>query len=501
MSAALVCLYLVRMEFDMTAKDQRADKSTLANSTGKLVFSTSGLTRVHESPFLCPESTQAISRAVHLARLNAAWPNCDQCEWRTDSEGLAEKTLQATERIRDHRGAGLHRTEFGVRGPYINELDRRTAADLARIFASCVNELAMAADQEPAPVVSIRAPLQYRPVTTTPPESAVPAKLIDVQSVVVGYDGRSSSPDIFVGVTAAIRELGLSVIDIGRCTAASIQEAARSLQGCAGIMFVTGAGKPASWAGLDVMDAHGESVPVVWKDFGVRLQHVTSNPSTAAPGEFNRADADSDGLSEVLRRIRGETEAATPRAPLTAHLRLWLPSIEDRVRWSGRLSRHSGQHEVVNFEPRYREWLTRWYPQGSSLRVLLRSDDPLIQERATWLAEQTGIEFYVRSLREDVSIPSCRFSMTVFEDDRQFVINDDHNSDVTPERLAVLINASIHSQSSQVTAHADAASGRFWLTDARRRSELEGTEHVRDALAILGLTMKLIESGRLNLRP
>jgi hypothetical protein len=266
-------------------------------------------------------------------------------------------------------------------------------------------------------------------------------------------------------------------------------------------MFVTGAGKPASWAGLDVMDAHGESVPVVWKDFGVRLQHVTSNPSTAAPGEFNRADADSDGLSEVLRRIRGETEAATPRAPLTAHLRLWLPSIQDRVRWSGRLSRHSGQHEVVNFEPRYREWLTRWYPQGSSLRVLLRSDDPLIQERATWLAEQTGIEFYVRSLREDVSIPSCRFSMTVFEDDRQFVINDDHNSDVTPERLAVLINASIHSQSSQVTAHADAASGRFWLTDARRRSELEETEHVRDALAILGLTMKLIESGRLNLRP
>ena len=485
----------------MTAKDQRADKSLPANSTRTSGFSTSGLTRAHESPYVCPGSTQAVSRAVHLARLNAAWPECDHCEWRTDSEGLAEKTLQATERIRDHRGAGLHRTEFGIRGPYINELDRRTAADVARIFASCVNELAMAGDQEPAPIVAARAPQQYRPVTNATPESAVPAKLIDVHAVVVGYDGRSSSPDIFVGVTAAVREMGLSVIDIGRCTAASIQEAARSLQGCAGIMFVTGAGKPASWTGLDVMDAHGESVPVVWKDFGVRLQHVTSSPSTAAPGESNRADAESDGLSEVLRRIRGETEAATPRVPSTAHLRLWLPSIEDRVRWSGRLSRHSGQHEVVNFEPRYRAWLTRWYPQECSLRVLLRSDDPLIQERATSLAEQTGIELYVRALRDDVSIPSCRFSMTVFEDDRQFVINDDHHSDVTPERLAVLINASIHSQSSQVTAHADTASGRFWLTDARRRSELEGTEHVRDALAILGLTMKLIESGRLNLRP
>ncbi len=485
----------------MTAKDQRADRSSLANSISKSAFSTSGLTRANESPFVCPGSTQAVSRAVHLARLNAAWPNCDQCEWRTDAEGLAEKTLQETERLRDHRGTGLHRTEFGVRGPYINELDRRTAADLARIFASCVNELAMAADQEPVLPAPVRAPQQNRPVTTATPESAVPAKLVDVQSVVVGYDGRSSSPDIFVGVIAAIREMGLSVIDIGRCTAASIQEAARSLQGCAGIMFITGAGKPPSWTGLDVMDAHGESVPVVWKDFGVRLQHVTSNSSTNGHEQFNRDHADSDELSEMLRRIRGETEAATPRVPSTAHLRLWLPSIEERVRWSGRLSRHSGQHDVLNFEPRYREWLTRWYPQESSLRVLLRSDDLLIQERATWLAEQTGIELYVRTLHDDVSIPSCRFTMSISEDDRQFVINDDHNSDVTPERLAVLINASIHSQSSQVTAHADAASGRFWLADARRRSELEGTEHVRDALAILGLTMKLIESGRLNLRP
>ena len=175
----------------MTAKDQRADKSLLGKPIRISGFSTSGLTRTSESPYVCPGSTQAVSRAVHLARINAAWPNCDQCEWRTDSEGLAEKTLQATERIRDHRGAGLHRTEFGVRGPYINELDRRTAADVARIFASCVNEMAMAADQEPAPVVSGRAPQQYRPVTNVPPESAVPAKLIDVHAVVLGYDGRS----------------------------------------------------------------------------------------------------------------------------------------------------------------------------------------------------------------------------------------------------------------------------------------------------------------------
>lgn len=485
----------------MTAKDQRREASKLAVSAAKVDISASDWTSPQESRYVCPGSTQAVTRAVHLARLNEAWSNCDQCEWRTDSEGLAKKTLQETKRIRGHREAGLHRTEFGIRGPYMNELDRRTAAELARIFANCVHEMATAAHKESVPAVSMPAARHLRTLTTDSSEPAVPVTLIESQAVVVGYDGRSSSPDIFVGVISAVRELGLSVFDIGRCTAGSIQEAARSLPGCAGMILVTGAGMPASWTGLDVMDSHGESVPVVWKDYGIRLQHVTSSSPNVVNDAFSRDDANHDGLSEVLRRIRGETVPLSRGVSSGAQLRLWLPSIEERVRWSRRLSRHSGQQNVVNFEPRYREWLARWYPQGSSLRVLLKSDDALIQERATWLADQTGMEIYVRSIGDAVTIPSCLFSMSVFEDDRQFVINDDHNSDVTPERLAALINAAIHSQSSQVTAHADAASGRFWLTDARRRDELEGTEHVRDALAILGLTVKLMESGRLELRP
>ena len=95
---------------------------------------------VSGSPFVCPGSSAAISRSIHLARLNAAWPGCDQCEWRFDSEGLAERTVQETDRIRSHRIDGIRRTEFGIRGQYINDLDRQTAADLTRIFCACLHE-------------------------------------------------------------------------------------------------------------------------------------------------------------------------------------------------------------------------------------------------------------------------------------------------------------------------------------------------------------------------
>ena len=95
---------------------------------------------VSGSPFVCPGNAAPVSRAIHLARLNAAWPGCDQCEWRFDSEGLAERTVLETERIRSQRVDGIRRTEFGIRGQYINDLDRQTAADLTRVFCACLHE-------------------------------------------------------------------------------------------------------------------------------------------------------------------------------------------------------------------------------------------------------------------------------------------------------------------------------------------------------------------------
>lgn len=413
---------------------------------------------VSGSPFVCPGTTSAVSRSIHLARLNAAWSGCDQCEWRFDSEGLAERTVQETDRIRSQRLEGIRRTEFGIRGQYINDLNRQTAADLTRIFSARLHEQStiqnLATD-------TTRSQNTTRLGQTTSNElDSAKATFQTVAPVIVGYDGRSASVDLAIGVVSASREFGLPVIDIGRCTAASIQEAARSFQTCCGAILVTGAGFPNAWAGIDVFDPHGDAVPVVWKDVGIQLQHVSS-------------------------------EAAS-------FLKLQLPDSAIRARWARRLSRQSGPHDVVNFEDRYRDWLLQWYPKQSTLRVLVRTDDDTIQQRLTWISQRTGMEIISRSPHDPTAPPHIAITMTVPEDDRQFQMANMNGHRINPERLALVLNRAMHSQSSHMTAHADAAASRFWLTNTGRSGSQESTESFHDALAALGLIARLTDSRRLS---
>ena len=417
---------------------------------------------VSGSPFVCPGSHVAISRSIHLARLNAAWPGCDQCEWRFDSEGLAERTVQQTERIRSHRIDGIRRTEFGIRGQYINDLDRQTAADLTRIFCSCLHE--KSTDTDPrnserggvSPPVHVRTP---QPLANLAADSAT-ATFQSIAPVIVGYDGRSASVDLAIGVVAASREFGLPVIDIGRCTAASIQEAARSFRESCGAILVTGAGSPNAWAGLDAFDRNGDTVPVVWKDVGVQLEHVSSDAG--------------------------------------AFLKLQLPDTATRARWARRLTRQSGPHNVVSFEDRYRDWLLRWYPKQSTLRILVRTDDELIQQRLAWISGLTGMEIICRSSHDSSVPPHVAMTMTVPEDDRRFQIVNAGNQIVPVDRLALILNRAMHRQSVHVTAHADAASSRFWISDTARIGAPGAAESIHDALATLGLISRLMETKRLT---
>ncbi len=461
------------------------------------------LSNVEASPFVCPGSTQSVTRAVHLARLNAAWPSCDQCEWRLHSEGLSERTVQETERVRDLRADGIRRTEFGIRGPYINELDRRTVADLVRVFCSCFHEQSAlkpsVASAGSAGCVEASSKFADVHGGGIEPSAMIPA------AIVAGYDGRSSSPDIFVGAVAAIREFGLPVIDIGRCTAASIQEAARAFPECCGAIFVTGAAHGAAWTGLDAYDRNGDSLPVIWKDFGIRLQHVSMDSDGTrpqVPGSGPLVPGRDDRIAELLHRLKGDDESAEQRtARLSSHrvLRLQLPGAEQRRGWSRRLTRRSGTHRVEDFEERYRHWLTRWFPEQSALRVLVRCDDLLIRQRCSWLAEFTGLEIIARSLHEERANPSCELTMTIADDDREFSVLDPRGLQVPAADLANQLNKAIRSRSSQVTAHADAVSERFWLTDAGRPSTAGTTEHIRDSMAVLGMLVKLADGGRLSL--
>ncbi len=454
-----------------------------------------------ETAFLCPGSSQIISRAVHLARLNAGWSICDECDWRMNTEGLAEKTVLTAERIRDHRANGILRTEFGFRGQHINELDRRTTSDLARVFCFCLHEQsAFAASNEDSMAGSrIKSARAASNSSSSSPNDLQPT-LEKLAPVVIGYDGRNSSPDIFVGVTSAIREFGLPVIDIGRSTAASIQEAARTLPDCCGSVFVTGAGMPNSWTGLDVSDAAGDPIPVVWKDFGVRLLHISQESTTAHNTSRVSGESADDALSQMIERMRSQGQAPVQdRSSHTRRLRLLLPAVEERTRWMSRLSRQSGEHRLLDFEPKYREWLARWYPPQNGLRIHVRSDDMLIHQRVAWLAEHSNMELVSRPLHDASTIRSCHMTMTINEDDRQFSLENGNGTVISPERLAAMLNVAVHSAASQVTAHADSASGRFWLTDAGRSASDRLTEHVRDSLALLGLISKLLITDRLSL--
>ena len=128
----------------------------------------------------------------------------------------------------------------------------------------------------------------------------------------------------------------------------------------------------------------------------------------------------------------------------------------------------------------------------------MRTDDDLIQQRLAWISEVTGLEIICRSLHDSSVPPHVAITITISEDDRRFQIVNAANQLVAVDRLALMLNRAMHSQSAHVTAHADTASGRFWISDAARIGLPGSAESIHDALATLGLVSRLMESKRLN---
>ena len=450
-------------------------------------------TTARDSPYLCPDGIP-VSRAVHLARLNSAWSGCDRCVWRHDTEGLADSTVEQVEQIRRSRSGGIFRTEFGVRGRYINDITRSAAAELARIFAVCLHE-------------------NSRQWTNGPDSQSDPATEFvrsATRSVITGYDGRPSSPDLYSGVLSAIREFGLPVIDIGRTTAATIQFAVRSQPECCGAIFVTGAGFPQYWAGLDAMTPTGDPVPVVWKDFQIRLLHLADDQDIAKGSSTTEHPFRDDVVEQLFHRLQRSSVPGTADRSLSdqpastsretsANLLLELPPADLRTSWAVRLSRQSGIQTTIDSETRYREWLRNWFPQSSRRSLVIMTDDPLQKQRARWIAESTGIEIVCRSSRDPATEPGASFLLRIDDDDRTFALWNQNSNPIKSTTLARLINEALASSSSQMTAHADSASGRFWLTNTSHLSQHRLHESIRDALAVTGLLVRLMETQGLSL--
>ena len=195
--------------------------------------------------YTCPGEKHPISRSVHLSRLAAFYPKCRDCQHRDDTGNLPQQTverLQSTER-RVERPSLF--TDDGVRGVYLNELNRNRAGQMAGAFANLLWENFLRQG---------RAGTSSQQVRTRPSRHPRPV-------VVVGYDARPSSPDITTGVVTSLRRMGCHVVDINLTTRPCFCFSVDHLNATAGIL-VTGAGREPSWTGLDFVGRHAEPFSV-----------------------------------------------------------------------------------------------------------------------------------------------------------------------------------------------------------------------------------------------
>lgn len=216
---------------------------------------------VSPAEYCCPGETHAISRSIHLARLSSFYSKCRECPHRGD---IGHHSLRTIEPL-DTDSCVATRTSLletdGVRGIYLNELDRTRAANWGAALASVLW------DDEPRSgrvgANSVEG-TQRRQENT---EAGNDGGLVDDgpefsscqtptarrgPAVVIAFDERPASPDIVTGVALGLRRMGCQVIDLGQTTTSCFQFAVQHLDAAAG-MFVTGAGCDPAWTGFDVV--------------------------------------------------------------------------------------------------------------------------------------------------------------------------------------------------------------------------------------------------------
>lgn len=203
---------------------------------------------LQEKLYICPGETRPISRSIHLSRLAAFFPACRACPFRTDTGQLPKTTIERLQ-LTEHRveRSSLFTTE-GVRGAYINEINRSTAGRMAAAMARLL--------WQESPLIGHTAQVEqgHRPRRPV---------------VVVGHDERPSSPDIVSGVVASLRRMGCQVIDISLATRPAFWFAVDHLEADAGIL-VTGSGTAPSWTGLDFCGPNGAPLSQTSGDTGCR---------------------------------------------------------------------------------------------------------------------------------------------------------------------------------------------------------------------------------------
>ncbi len=200
----------------------------------------------------CPGEPLPINSAVHQARLRAHYPKCQQCPHREDAGLLSEHCrTDLRESWRQRRDPSPVLGD-GFRGVLWNQLTHR---DIQQISLAFIRRLQAAANGGPA-------------VHSTADSHAVSRVLV------VGHDSRVSSLGVVTAAIAAVRELGVHVVDVGETSGPCLSRVVASLQATGGI-HACSAGAETTSIGLDLygprgLPLSGESLYAILKEADAR---------------------------------------------------------------------------------------------------------------------------------------------------------------------------------------------------------------------------------------
>lgn len=187
--------------------------------------------------YQCPGESQSVSRAVHLGRLASGYSACENCVWRFEGAKSEPETFSPA----SDKSAEIRRTRFGIRGRYLNAIDRAVAAALTTIMTS---------GSQSSSGESIFA---------------------------VGYDGGPGTPDLFAGVLPVAIQNSAQVINAGRSSAASLSHCLRVHQEAEFGLLVTSESLFAGDVGIDVISRDGRPVSIPFAEFGISTDRDTSD--------------------------------------------------------------------------------------------------------------------------------------------------------------------------------------------------------------------------------
>lgn len=363
--------------------------------------------------YYCPGDEHPISRAVHLARLAAYYPHCAQCPLRNDSGQLETPTtrkLQQSGRLTSL--SDLCRTD-GFRGIHRNQLTRSLAARVGSGFGGLLWE---------------QTGLMPRVRTNTKTADVCSVRVPVVPVVVVGYDERPWSPELFTGMVAGIRRMGCAVIELGLVTRPQIWFACHHLE-AAGAVHVTGSGEGPSYTGIDLIARR--AVPV------------------------SRREQTADDLSAHI------PSGLDPRSLIKQ-----TPTLDRLLSYceqpSNRFVRRSDSQRSFRVATPYETGLWKWFEEGWRNQVVVGTSSRLIREswgrllsrtsvQTSWVdlptrkRELTDQDADVRRVSQAVVDDQADFGVLVSDDAQQCLIVDETGRTLSPETTTLLLAALVNS--------------------------------------------------------